>query len=311
MKETLGQYGNYYIGVAVQSIMTNPTASVGIFYFSGTGNTEIVAHLLVERFMDKCSRVDIFKIEDILENEIEIEMERYNIIGIGYPIHALNAPRIVFEFIKRLQKADKKVFIFKCPADPFMNGGATTMVRTYLARKGYHVFYERLIVMSSNVLIRYDDRLTKQLYNAAVRKAEKTVDDVLAGKCNLQENGFFEKIATRLFSGLEWMGAPFFGKDLTVSESCNLCEVCVKNCPTANISRNNDKIIFGWNCMMCMRCIYTCPVSAIRPRLYRFFMLKEGYNILEIIADPEIKGDFVSSTTKGYWSRLYDYMQED
>lgn len=291
--------------------MTTPITSVGIFFFSGTGNTKIVAHLLVEKFKDKGIDVGIVKIEDILKDKSGLEPEKYDIIGIGYPIHAWNAPKIVFEFIKRLPESDKKVFIFKCPADPFMHGGATTMVRTRLAEKGYHVSYEKMIVMPSNVLIRYNDRLVKQLYNTAVHKTERMVEDILSRKVNLQKNGFLEQIVSRLFSKLEWLGTPFFGKDLSVSKSCNLCEECAKNCPTNNISRENDKMIFGWNCIVCLRCIYSCPVSAIRPRLYTFFILKEGYNIQGVIADPEIEGDFVSSTSKGYWSRLYDYMQED
>jgi len=283
--------------------------SVGMFYFSGTGNTGIVATLLAEEFRKKGLHVNTTKIEDVLKNTVQAEIEKYDIVGMGYPIHALNAPKIFFKFIKKLPAENKKTFIFKCSADPFMNGGTTSMVRTRLTQKGFHIFYEKLFVMPSNVLIQYNDELVKQLYDTAVCKAEKMAEDILSGKVNLQKNDIFSQIFTGLFSGLEWMGTPFFGKDLTVSDSCDLCEECVKNCPTGNIFKKGDKIKFGWKCVVCLRCVYNCPQKAIEPRLYKFFVLKE-YKIQKVINNPNIKGDYISKDTKGYYKHFYDYMTE-
>lgn len=287
------------------------TKSVGIFYFSGTGNTEIVVNLLAKEFENKGSHTDTVKIEEVLKGEIHLEIEKYDIIGLGYPIYALNAPRIVFDFIRALPVGDRKMFIFKCSGDPFLQGGATTMVRTRLTQKGYHVFYENLIVMPSNVLVQYDDNLKKQLYNTAVEKTARMAEEILAGKVDLQENDIFSRLFTFFFSGLEMMGAPFFGKDLEVLQSCDLCERCVRNCPTSTIFREGDTIRFGWNCIVCMRCIYSCPHMAIQPRLYRWFVLKGGYAIQDTLDDPAIKGDYVSDSTAGYFKRFYDYIQND
>ncbi len=282
------------------------TKSVGIFYFSGTGNTEIVTTLLAEKLKRRV-HVEILKIEDILKGKTDFQVEKYDIIGIGYPVHALNAPRIVFDFIRRLPSGNKRAFIFKTSGDPFMNGGPTLLLRDRLNEKGYTVFYERLVVMPANVLVQYHDRLVKQLYNAAVEKTERMCEDILSGKVDLQKNGQLSG-AAYLFSGLEWIGAPFFGKDLKVRDSCNLCNECVRKCPKNNISRKGDTITFGWKCMMCMRCIYNCPEGAIRPRLYGVFILRE-YNIKKIIADPDIRGDYLTGDTRGYFRRFYNYVK--
>lgn len=285
------------------------TKSVGIFYFSGTGNTEIVAHLLAKEF-EKSIPVELVKIEDILNGNTQVEPEKYDIIGIGYPVHALNAPKIIFDFIGELPAGDRRMFLFKTSADTFMRGGPTVMVRDKVTQKGYTVFYEGLVVMPSNVLVQYNDNLVKQLYNTAVKKAARMVDDILSGTVHLQEDGILSQMFAFFFSGLEWMGAPFIGKDLKVSSSCNLCNECVRICPTNNIHRINDTITFGWKCIVCLRCVYRCPQGAIEPRLYRFFVLKGGYSIQEIIDNPDIKGDYISQDTKGYFKRFYDYITE-
>jgi ferredoxin/flavodoxin len=281
--------------------------TIGIYYFSGTRNTEYVATFLAKEFEKNNAKVDVIKIEDVLKGKTALEIKKYDFIGMGYPVHAFNAPKIFFAFIKKIPVGDKNVFLFKTAGDPFMHGGATTMARNRLLEKGYNVFYETLVVMPANVVMQYNDRLIKQLLTTAEKKTEIIVGDILAGRKKLQKNSIVNRVVTALFCGLEWMGTPFFGKDLTVSKECNLCQECITKCPTQNITRDNDKIVFGWNCIVCLRCVYTCPQKAVTPRLYKFFVLKE-YNIQTIIDDPLIKGDFVSKDTKGYYKRFYDYI---
>ncbi|MGC1120722.1 MAG: EFR1 family ferrodoxin [Candidatus Methanofastidiosia archaeon] len=223
--------------------------------------------------------------------------------------HAFNAPKLFFEFLDKMPPGQADVFLFKSSGDPFLEGGATTMVRDALTHKGYHVLYEELVVMPANCIVRYEDGLVKQLYNAAVLKTTKMAEEIVLGKVNLQKSGLFSRIVTVLFSTLEGMGAPFFGKHLKVLERCDLCGHCVKICPTGNIYRENKSIKFAWKCVMCLRCIYTCPQKAITPGVFKFFVL-EDYNVERIISGPEIE-DFVSESTKGYYRRFYDYIIRD
>jgi ferredoxin/flavodoxin len=283
--------------------------TVRIFYFSGTGNTEIVAHLLAEAFRKKNLIVDLAPVEDVLKGEVPLKIEDCDLVGMGYVVHAFNAPKILFEFLDRMPPGDADIFLFKSSGDPFLEGGATTMVRNVLTEKGYHVFYEGLVVMPANCIVRYEDGLVKQLYNAAVLKTAKMAEEIVSGKVKLQKNGIFSRLVTVLFSTLEGMGAPLFGKHLKVLERCDLCGHCVKICPAGNIYRENNSIKFARKCVMCLRCIYTCPQKAITPGVFKFFVL-EDYNIEEIISGPETE-DFVSESTKGYYRRVYDYIIRD
>jgi ferredoxin/flavodoxin len=285
--------------------------NVSIFYFSGTGNTKAIASLFAESLKKHGCHVERFAIEDILKNDIPLRMEQDDLVGFGYPVHAFNAPRIFFDFLKRIPPGNqKKSFVFKSFCDPFMNGGSTSIVRNALTKKGYDVFHETLFVMPANVLVRYRDELIKQLYMAAANKVDLYVHSILSGEKRLQNNSIFSRISTASFSTMESFGARFFGKHLMVSDTCNLCEICVNRCPTKNIHRNRNQITFGLNCTLCMRCIYGCPQKAIFPGFLKFLVLKNWYNLPKIMNNPLIKDTYISKKTKGYFRHFYPYLTQ-
>ena len=76
-----------------------------------------------------------------------------------------------------------------------------------------------------------------------------------------------------------------------------------------NISIVDGKIRFGWNCTLCMRCVYRCLVDAISPRVFKFAVIKGGYDIQKVIADPDVRGDFVSPATQGYFASFREYFE--
>jgi ferredoxin/flavodoxin len=292
--------------------MANNAMSVGIFYFSGTGNTEIVADLLAKEFRGRAASAELIRVEDILKNKVDFDINKYDIIGIGYPIHALNAPRIIFDFIKVLPAAkSKKVFILKCPGDPILRGGPLSPVKKNLEQKGYEVFYEGVIVMPSNVFLRIDEKMVKLICDVAARKVKKIAEDIIAGKTQLFRYGLFSGIFAKLFSDGENRGARMFGKHLRTSKSCNLCNICVENCPENNISVVDNRINFSNNCLLCMKCIYNCPKAAIAPSFMKFFIIKGGYyKIKEIMGDSNIKGALPSHKNKLYSPSFYRYLKD-
>jgi len=285
--------------------------TIGIFYFSGTGNTKMVAKLLATEFNRYVRVVDVIAIDELLKTNKTTEIEKYDVIGFGYPVHALNAPHIFFDFIEQLQAGkQKKTFIFKSAGDPFMKGGSTALVRKALQKKGYDVFYERLFVMPANVLVRYPDRLIKQLCNTTVQRAKTMVNEVILETTKFQKNTFFSTFLTAAFSSMENFGARFFGKNLHVSGSCNLCGICISNCPTNNITKQKGHIRFHSKCNLCMRCIYRCPVNAISPRFLKFFLISPWYEIQTIVDNPAIKDAYISSKTKGFFRHFNRYFCE-
>jgi len=287
------------------------TKSIGLFYFSGTGNTQVVAELLAEAFKQHGAQVETVRIEHVLQGKVQFDPDAYDLIGIGHPIQGFDAPRIVYDFVDALPPVEsKRAFILKSAADFIsVNNGASKTAIKRLRRKGYDVFYDRIVCMPSNWAMKYDDTFSKQLCHVAIAKAEHMAGEVLAGQeRKLGINSLIRWIA-KLTSRGEDLGARFFGKMLTVSRACITCGRCIDNCPTKNIRRENDKIMFGYNCVFCMRCIYACPQQAIVPRFAKFCVLKDGYDIRAIINNPDLEGDFVTEETRGFFRHFFKYVR--
>ena len=191
-----------------------------------------------------------------------------------------------------------------------MQGGSTAQVRKILQKKGYDVVYERMFVMPANVLVRYKNQLIKQLYNTALQRAKSMVNEILSETTKLQKNTFFSNFLTAAFSSMENFGARFFGKNLYVSDYCNLCGICINNCPTHNITKQKERIRFHSKCTFCMRCIYRCPVNAISPHFLKFFVISPWYEIQTLVDNPTIKDVYISSKTKGFFRHFNRYFSE-
>lgn len=259
--------------------------SIVIFYFSGTGNTEIVANMIKDEFSNREYHVDIMKIEDVLNNNIELQLTKYDLIGIGAQVIAFDAPRIIYDFIHKLPKGDgKKVFIFRTAGGVApQNYNASKSMMKKLRKKGYNVFHERLFSIASNWVTKFSDDAVRQLYEATKKKVGIMCKEVILGKERSLKTSVGLKILMGFIKFLSKLGLRFIGKDLAVNKDCKHCNICIKNCPTKSIYEKNGKIKFKLSCACCMRCIYSCPQHAINFRMYKFYTLSGGYNIKEIL----------------------------
>ncbi|MBY9008217.1 MAG: EFR1 family ferrodoxin [Candidatus Lokiarchaeota archaeon] len=284
--------------------------NIGIFYFSGTGNTKVITKLIGDAFKKKC-KCDIIRIEDLLKNKRKINLCKYDLIGIGNPIYGFDIPKNIFNFFKKYNFIDKqKIFIYSTCAGPFcLNDIASFNLKKVIKKKGLKLIYEELFYMSSNIVFRYNDEVIKQLYNCAVIRSKKMVDNILLGKKKIRSDKkchrFFRWILS--FEKLAWKIIPM---DFRVKKICNLCGLCVKNCPQNNIYTKNNKIRFGYNCLACYRCVYGCPLKAITLRYFKFSIVKGGYNIEKILRNPKTSANYITDKTKGYYKIFYNYIKE-
>lgn len=291
--------------------------SLLVYYFSGTGNTERVTEYIADEFRKKDVNVDVVNIEKA--NGQELNNGNYDILGFGYPVHAFNAPEYVLKFIQNIEykksTAPNSCFVYKTAGDSFMTGGSTHIVRKSLKEQKFSVFYERLFVMPANVFMSFEPSLIKQLVLLAKKTARSLVEDILMQQEKLQKNTWFNRISTKIFSKMESFGVKRLGKRFRTTESCTLCTLCEKICPTNNISIENGQIKHAKKCMLCMRCIYSCPENAIKIPYVKFFTIKK-YRYTQkfvdnIVNDSEIEPSFLGPDTKGYFKHYYKFFKKE
>jgi ferredoxin len=257
--------------------------SIDLAYFSGTGNNEYLARLLAEKFSRRAIPVRLIPIEALGEG---FTPPAAPLLGLVYPIHALNAPSLVFDFIAVLPPGEgRRAFIVKGPADPFFNGGSSHLVIRALKNRGWEVFHESMVVMPSNIFLRYPDDFISSLLRTAKTRLERITGEITVGIPRLERPGPVCRFLTRYLSRLLVRGGKYFGRDLRVSPACDHCGLCVRRCPVGNIRQKDGKIVFGDRCIVCMRCLYICPRGAISPRYFKFFKLKRWYDLTAFSVD--------------------------
>ena len=80
--------------------------SVVIFYFSGTGNTELIAKMIKEQFIQNSFKVDMMRIEDVLKQNLKIDLHSYDLIGIGSQVLGSTSHNIAMKIVKTLPKSN-------------------------------------------------------------------------------------------------------------------------------------------------------------------------------------------------------------
>ncbi|WDV45183.1 EFR1 family ferrodoxin [Clostridiaceae bacterium M8S5] len=284
--------------------------SVVIYYFSGTGNTEIVADMFKNEFSKNNYNITLIRIEDVLKNNLKLELEKFEMIGIGSPIIGFGAPSIIYDFIRILPKeSSKKIFIFRTAGGVApINYNASKLMMRKLAKKGYEVFHERVFSISSNWVVKFDDLVIKQLYEVTNKKVGIMCNELIDGKKRILKTG----IGLKILAEFAMHSFPYLlrlvGKDLTINKSCSNCGVCIKNCPVNNIYLKNGKIRFKLSCNSCMRCVYSCQTSSINFRFLTFFPVADDYNIKEILNHPY---DTTTTSDRPIPSFFDDYVNSD
>ena len=256
---------------------------VGIFYFSGTGNTELTVKKWQTEAQKHNIECDLIKIEEHPTGEIDVSS--YDKIGIGYPIHAFNAPRNIITFVKRVKKVDspKKCFITMVSGEYMnLNHSSDNKIKRMLKRRNIFIDSEYHYLMPYNMIFRHTEKRAYQMFKTMNELVELDVKDYLVDNKP-------HKLAKHHFVGwLIWLFrieqpfAPVNGKTFKISKKkCVKCMKCVNNCPTHNIEFVNGKFKFHNRCLCCTRCSFNCPTNAFSIGLLTSWKVNKPYAFKE------------------------------
>ena len=282
-----------------------------LYYFSGTGNTAILANHLASSLAEKTGDEHVpVPIEEVTGRRAgQSPPSPSGLVILLYPVHAFDAPEIVYDFVTMLPPgADSRFVLVKVGSDTIcLNAGASHFLKRRIERKGYAVVHEELFAMPCSFIASYPEDLNVQLLNASLKRIDTLAERIVTGDFKPDKAPLAARILT-LFCRIERIGAKWFGRSLTATSACTLCMRCVDRCPRGNIRVADSKIGFGSRCVLCMRCIYGCPEDAIKSRGMQFAVINEGYDIRAIVAKSSGNAVYINGDTKGYFKHLKSYV---
>ena len=237
-----------------------------IFYFSGTGNTRWVAQQIAEAINE-----ELLYIPDLIrENRYTFTLQKDERIGFCFPTHGWQPPRIVRNFIRRLQIDGSNAFCWALTTCGDNMGECMTILNKELRTIGLEAETVFSVIMPESYVclpFMHTDPKDKELWKIenARHQLSHIIPIIRDSKRGIEE---LEKGATpRLYS---YVIGGYFNKHMitdrkfTVDENvCIRCGKCAKVCPVDNIKGTPPMWIHNGRCTCCLACYHHCPVHAI------------------------------------------------
>ena len=274
-----------------------------VYYFSGTGNSLVLAKLVAERLGG-----DLIPIASIADWE-KIEPTA-DVIGITFSVYYADAPNIVRRFAEKLCNAEGK-YIFAIANYGGAAGASLVTLDRILRSHGAALSAGFGMHMPQNAF-----RKAWEIKKLVYRQAEKRI--AFVGRAvQARRTGFFysgpllqaitapllgwmkravalhlEKVSnTPSPSGLTVEQLmPLCGSSFAVDEKCTGCGTCAQVCSVHNIEIVDMKPVWQNHCGNCYACFNWCPTNAIHGPLadtgYRYH--HPDVNVQDIARQREI-----------------------
>ncbi len=240
-----------------------------ILYYSGAGNTQLVATYLMRQLKRMGHSVTTRFARKITSFEVRLD---YDGLIVGSPVYAYEPPEPLMEVINRMPELNSMpVFTFMTKG--LISGNAPLTLAAALERKGGVVVGHDEILMADTLFLLTSPRgsfwewFMLRANMLAVRRIKALPDKVLRSFEERRPFKFKRKLYTPLTSLIARKFHDFV-KDRSsrffADDRCDLCGACVGLCPNSNIKIIGSKVVFGDDCNFCVRCVHRCPQEAIQ-----------------------------------------------
>jgi len=251
-----------------------------IIYFSGTGNTELLAKEIKKRLENNSHTVELISLEE--KEKLQQASFEGKIIGFGFPVYKFSYPDIFNKFFAFFNNAGKN------------NPGFLFSSYARFPSDSFYTFSKKL--NKKSFVITSEESFKCPCCGIASRKEETDFEyqsgvffeDGIAEKLDVFTNTILKSIGKMKrirhypspLSKISLSLVPLIEKTkypkLQISkEACSVCGLCAAQCPDNNLINNGTEILIKdeWNCLHCLRCMNHCPSNAVK-----FGKLTEGNN---------------------------------
>ncbi len=235
-----------------------------ILYFSGTGNSRMVAYLLADRLNDVCR-----DIPSLLRDGADIKLNSTEKLGLVFPVYSWGVPPIVLRVIEEMRlevHPDYLYFVCSCGDE---TGLAPQQLVKALSQCGLKCSAGFSVIMPNNyVLLPGFDIDSVSLSDSKLASVAERID-YISGKiksgselfdCHIGPLPYIKsKLVYPLF--VRWGIRPSL---FHVTPDCVGCGKCASACPVSNVLMRDKRPLWGNDCTSCLGCYHVCPYHAVR-----------------------------------------------
>ena len=267
--------------------------STEIYYFSGTGNSLVIARDIAEKTNGKLISIPAVMDKESIKTDADV-------IGIVFPVYHGDIPFIIRRFVTKMNSLDKK-YIFgvctygdsPCLAIKYLDkmikscggklaaGFAVNMpynyiIPSFVLRGFFKSFVLREIAIEKQQVLfanwkkklesiyEFVHARKKGVFETSAEIIEHLVDflnlkEILGKTVWLKIAGFKGHINLPFQESLQLMDWGF-----KCDDKCNGCGICSKICPVQNIKMVDDRPVWQHHCEQCFACLQWCPKEAIQ-----------------------------------------------